>query len=81
MDYEVKNNNIILNEPDLDLDETLDCGQAFRWRKIPSDYDCTYEGSFLNEPLTISQKGKGMFILHNVSEEDFLGKWFIRHTL
>ena len=76
MDYEVKNNNIILNEPDLDLDETLDCGQAFRWRKIPSDYDCTYEGSFLNEPLTISQKGKGLFILHNVSEEDFLAKWF-----
>lgn len=30
MDYSVKNNDIIVYEKDFDLDETLDCGQAFR---------------------------------------------------
>ena len=39
MDYSVKGCDIYVSEPDLDLDETLDCGQAFRWKKIDSDYD------------------------------------------
>ncbi|MCD7811644.1 MAG: DNA-3-methyladenine glycosylase 2 family protein [Ruminococcus sp.] len=76
MDYTVKGNDIFVHEEDFDLDETLDCGQAFRWKKIPSDYDCTYEGSFVNEHLTVSQAGSGSFIFHNTSEADFLGKWF-----
>lgn len=75
MDYYVKGNDIIVHENDLDLDETLDCGQAFRWKRIESDYHCTYEGSFLNDDLKISQTEKGNFIFHNTSEEDFLGKW------
>ncbi len=75
MDYFVKNNDIILNEKDFDLDETLDCGQAFRWKKIESDYLCTYEGSFFNDNLRISEISKGTFVFHNVSESDFLGKW------
>ena len=53
MDYYVKNNNIIVHEKDFDLDETLDCGQAFRWKKIDSDYKCTYTGKFLNDELTV----------------------------
>lgn len=75
MDYILKNNDIIVSEPDFDLDETLDCGQAFRWKKIDSDFDCTYEGKFLNDYLMISQTKKGEFIFHNTSEEDFIGKW------
>lgn len=75
MDYYVKDNDIILNEKDLDLDETLDCGQAFRWKKVGSDYKCTYEGSFFNDSLRISEISKGNFILHNTSEEEFLGRW------
>ena len=51
MDYSVKNNDILVSEPDLDLDETLDCGQAFRWKKVDSDYECTYTGRFLNDAL------------------------------
>ena len=43
MDYKVTDKGIIVSEADLDLDETLDCGQAFRWKRIPSDYDCTYQ--------------------------------------
>jgi N-glycosylase/DNA lyase len=75
MDYFISENDIIVGEKDLNLDETLDCGQAFRWRKIPSDYECTYEGSFLNDRLTVSQRKSGEFIFHNTSEADFLGKW------
>ena len=48
MNYEIKNNDIILEQPDFDLDETLDCGQAFRWEKIPSSHGCTYSGYFLD---------------------------------
>ena len=75
MDYCVKNNDILVSEPDLDLDETLDCGQAFRWKKIPSDYEVTYTGSFLNDRLTVSQLKKGEFLFHDITEEEFIGKW------
>lgn len=77
MDYKVSGSDIILHERELSLDDTLDCGQAFRWESIPSDYFRTYRGFFKNIPLMISEKeyGKGEFILHNVSEEDFLGVW------
>lgn len=75
MDYAIKGNDIIVSEKDLDLDETLDCGQAFRWKKVPSDYACTYEGFFVNDQLKVSQTDKGTFIFHDTSEENFLGKW------
>ena len=75
MDYEIKGNDIIVSENDLDLDETLDCGQAFRWKKISSDYECTYSGSFFNDKLTVSQASKGSFIFHNTNENDFISKW------
>ena len=75
MDYRIQGNDIIVYEPDLDLDETLDCGQAFRWKKIPSDHICTYEGAFINDKLTISQTDKGSFIFHNTDENDFVSKW------
>ncbi|MCR5601854.1 MAG: DNA-3-methyladenine glycosylase 2 family protein [Ruminococcus sp.] len=75
MDYRVQGNDIIVYEPDLDLDETLDCGQAFRWKKIASDHDCTYVGSFVNDKLMVSQTEKGNFIFHNTDENDFISKW------
>lgn len=75
MDYSVKGRDIIVHERDLNLDETLDCGQAFRWKKTDSDYMCTYEGHFLNDALRISQTSKDKFIFHDTTEEDFLSKW------
>ena len=68
MNIEYKNGNVILVQDDLDLDETLDCGQAFRWEKINSEYDKTYKGAFLNTPLTISQSGNS-FIFHEVRRD------------
>ncbi|MBQ5332111.1 MAG: 8-oxoguanine DNA glycosylase, N-terminal domain-containing protein, partial [Oscillospiraceae bacterium] len=78
MNYEVKNEGIILFEEHMTLDDTLDCGQAFRWEAVPSDYFRTYKGFFKKIPLTISQveRDSGKFILHGVSEEDFLNIWF-----
>ncbi|MCM1507666.1 MAG: DNA-3-methyladenine glycosylase 2 family protein [Ruminococcus flavefaciens] len=76
MDYSVKNNNIIVSEKDFGLDDTLDCGQAFRWKKIQSDFPCTYEGYFLNTYLKISQTEKNEFIFHDTTEKDFLDIWY-----
>lgn len=69
MNYKVNGNDIILIQSDFDLDETLDCGQAFRWEKIDKenlgeyadilcniDFDKAYKGFRLNTPLLISQK-------------------------
>ncbi len=77
MDIEVKNGDIILYEKDLSLDQTLDCGQAFRWESVPSAYYRTYKGYYKNIPLTVSEEEKdgGKFIFHNVSEKDFLEIW------
>ena len=82
MNYEVKNNDIWLSQPDFDLDETLDCGQAFRWEKIGDVHGCTYKGHFLDRPLNVSQNGNS-FIFHNTTETDFIGVWadyFDLHT-
>ncbi|MGN0643096.1 MAG: DNA-3-methyladenine glycosylase family protein [Huintestinicola sp.] len=78
MDYSVKNNNVILCAKDLDLDDTLDCGQAFRWEAQEDNENYrTYKGFFKNHPLTISQvkKDGDVFILHNTTEADFLTIW------
>lgn len=77
MDYKVKNSDIIVKEEHFDLDQTLDCGQAFRWEAVPSDFYRTYKGHFKNIPLTVSQSSheKGEFIFHNVTEKDFLDIW------
>ena len=72
--YKENGNNIELIQPDFDLDETLDCGQAFRWEKLESDYKCTYTGFFLDKPLTISHDGE-KFIFHNTTKEDFENIW------
>lgn len=74
MNYEIKNNDILLFQSDFDLNETLDCGQAFRWEKSESEYECTYTGHFLDTPLKISQNGS-TFIFHDTTEEGLLSVW------
>ena len=54
MEYLKKGGDILLKTPDLDLDETLDCGQAFRWERLGGGADCTYHGFMLITPLTVS---------------------------
>ena len=81
MDYKVDGKDILLKQPDLDLDETLDCGQAFRWEKTAAD---TYSGAFLNKKLTIScENGSDVFRLHDTTADDMENVWadyFDLHT-
>ena len=71
MDYYKKGSDIVLRQKDLDLGQTLDCGQAFRWEKAGDD---TYTGFFLRKALTVSQKDD-IFTFRNTTEEEFLGVW------
>lgn len=75
MEYKIDGGDILLQQPDFDLDETLDCGQAFRWQKIDGS---TYFGHYLNTPLVISceDRQKHIFRLKNTSERDFIDKWY-----
>ena len=73
MDYKIDNNDILLRQKDFNLDDTLDCGQAFRWEKIDDNKYC---GAFLNKPLTVScENGSDLFRFYNTTEKDFLNIW------
>lgn len=73
MDYTQSGSDILLKQPDFGLDDTLDCGQAFRWEKIDKK---TYSGAFLNNKLTISEEAEnGVFRLHDTTVQDFENIW------
>lgn len=54
----------------LGLSETLDCGQAFRWRP----YKDGYEGVAFGKRLYISAQGDNI-VLHNTSQEEYEQCW------
>ena len=70
MDYFSRDGAIYLKQEDLNLDETLDCGQAFRWEKIPGGYS----GHFKGHPLTVTAE-KDFFVFHSTAEDEFLHIW------
>lgn len=72
MDYKKTPDGIVVHQKDFDIQQTLDCGQAFRWSMLE---DGAFEGFFLNNYLRISSAGAEEFLFHGVSEEDFLGIW------
>lgn len=71
-EYYAKGKDIVLCCEDFDLDETLDCGQAFRWEKAD---ESTYKGASLNTPLTIKKEGENTFRLFDTTKEQFLSVW------
>lgn len=71
MKYEVSGNDIILYEDDLELDDVLDTGQAFRWDRVSEN---CYFGHCLDHALTISGTA-GRFVLKDTTEEVFLTVW------
>ncbi len=71
-EYRVENDDIVAKIADFDLDETLDCGQAFRWEKLS---DNCYRGEAYNTPLTIADEGEGLFRFKNTTEPQFLSVW------
>ena len=73
MNYTIDGKDILLKQSDFSLDDTLDCGQAFRWEKISEN---AYQGAFLNKKLVISYENENdLFRLHDTSESDLLGVW------
>lgn len=70
MEYKISGNDIIIKKHDFELDDTLDCGQAFRWSK--TDYG--YNGYFLDKYLELAENGDTI-IFRNTSENDFNEIW------
>ena len=69
--YEQKGDNIEVELPDgMSLADTLDCGQAFRWRKC----DGYFEGIADRQYLKIEERD-GRLIFHNTSPTAFNGFW------
>ncbi len=70
---EYKNGNAYLTCPDgLDLKNTLDCGQAFRW--APDEND-RWSGSAYGKYLELSKEPDGTLVLYDTSEDDFESVW------
>lgn len=73
MNIEYKNNKVILtNTTSFDIEQTLDCGQCFRWEKTNTG---EYHGVAYGKALTISQH-ENTVTLHNCTKEDFESIWY-----
>lgn len=67
-----ENNNIILESPEcFDIALSLDCGQAFRWRKNERNI---WSGVAKNKYLKLEQK-ENMVIFYDTTEDDFNLIW------
>ena len=75
IDYVVRGSDILIKRKDFSLDQTLDCGQAFRWERLDNSSDCCYHGFYLNNSLNVSEE-KDYIVLHNTSEDSFNNIWF-----
>lgn len=72
MKYLLTGNDVTVeNITDMDLKQTLDCGQSFRWQELD-------EGSFIGvafgKVLHLNIEGNNL-VLHDCSEQDFLNIW------
>ena len=72
MKYKALGNDIIVSDVDcLDLDLTLDCGQAFRWQKqADGSWSGVAGGYFLN----VSKQGD-TFVFKNTTKDSFDSFW------
>lgn len=77
MEIEIKNNDIILHGVKcLDLELTLDCGQAFRWvKEKDASFSGVASGVASGVYLNISKIGEDTFLLKDTSENDFENIW------
>ncbi len=71
MEYCVIKEGVLVYLEDFSLQDTLECGQCFRFSK--QEEDC-YFGIASNHCLTISQRGDSI-LFHNISEQEFLSFW------
>lgn len=69
--FQVKENVEAVLEFEIDLANTLDCGQAFRWRKCE---DGSFEGVAHGRYLKVSADGRKL-IFHNIDSSEFEEIW------
>lgn len=73
MKIKYNDNNIVISSIDsFNLQQTLDCGQCFRWEQIEPD---KYHGVAYGKSLTIGQQDDTI-VLYDCSKSDFEGIWF-----
>lgn len=63
---------IIENASNFDLKQTLDCGQAFRWKE---NTDGTWQGIVLDKAITLTKTDENI-IIHGTTKADFEAFWF-----
>lgn len=63
---------LISNLPDFDLEQTLSCGQCFRWEK---ETDESYTGVAFGKVLNIKKVGDGEFLLSDTTRFEFETIW------
>lgn len=69
---ELDNKIKITDVHDLDLAQTLDCGQSFRWK--PQD-DGSFHGVAYGKSVTVSLDKTDMYI-ENATADDFKNIWY-----
>lgn len=68
----VRNNDIIIDGINcFSLEESLDCGQAFRWKQFDGD---KWSGTAFGKNLVIGYEGCSV-VLYNTSLEDYINIW------
>lgn len=73
LEFEYKNNNIyIYYIKNFDFPQTLDCGQAFRWRCLEGE---KWSGVANNRYLELEKLQDGTIILYNTATEEFNNFW------
>ena len=78
MDYSYKDGTMVVkNVTSLDLGETLDCGQSFRWR---DNGDGSFTGVAYEKLVTVSIQNGDLHI-KNTTEQDFENIWQIYFDL
>ncbi len=68
---EISNGVKIDDVCDLNLAQTLDCGQSFRWTENP---DGSFSGVAYGKFVTVKTENNSLFI-YNANKEDFLNIW------
>lgn len=73
MEYTIGDNKITVKGVKvLDLKNTLDCGQCFRWSENP---DNSFTGIAYNREITV-RRTENDFVFENTNEKDFLSIWY-----
>ena len=69
---EIENGILISGVTDLDLAQTLDCGQSFRWVE---EEDGSFKGVAFGKSVTVKLEGEDLYIF-NATKADFENIWY-----